>query len=282
MYVHSDCITYADDNYTVEIGIDVDETIGKVKKKVETLMTWLKDSGMQVNSKKTDFCIFHRKDVAPKDIVLLNEIIKSKKEIKVLGVTFDSKLNWHSHVCSTILKCKKTLQAIKIISKNFTVDERINIITSLLYSRMYYGSDIWLIPTLKSKLNMNLLRISTQALKIASNDTYNTFSTQDLHIMFARFTPNQMMQYVSFLNLYKCVNNKIPESIWIELQFNHQPLTRANKILFPPSNKLRVGLNSLSNRLSYSSTMITNDDLNKSYPTFKIMAKKLTLNIIAQ
>ena len=129
---------------------------------------------------------------------------------------------------------------------------------------------------------MNLLRISTHALRIASNDTYHTFSAQELHLMFKRFTPNQMMHYISLLNLYRCVNNKIPESIWIELQINHLPLTRANKFLFPPTNKLRVGLNSLSNRLSFPSTLITNDDLNKAYPTFKVHAKKLILDTISQ
>ena len=80
--------------------------------KVEILMKWLKDSGMKVNSNKTEFCIFHRMDIPPKTILLFNETITSKKEMKILGVTFDSKLSWHNHINGTISKCKKTLQAI--------------------------------------------------------------------------------------------------------------------------------------------------------------------------
>ena len=154
-----------------------------------------------------------------------------------------------------------------------------NIVTSLLYSRLYYGAEIWLIPTLKANLKQKLFNISKQALKIAAEDTYNVFSGDELHLLFKRFTPNQMSIYIALLNLYKVINNKIPESIWIELQFNSLPLTRANKILIPPKNKLRVGINSLSNRLSYATTLITNDDLNKEYNCFKLHAKKLVINV---
>ena len=188
MYVHSDCITYADDNYTVETGKNIDETLGKVRMKAESLMTWLKDSGMQVNSKKTEFCIFNRNDVATKTIKLLDENVESKKEIRILGVTFDTKLSWSSHINLMILKCKKTLQAIKLIAKNFTIDEKINIITSLFYSRMYYGAEVWLIPTLKHNLKKKILSLSTQALRVASEDIYKTFNGDELHFLLKRFS----------------------------------------------------------------------------------------------
>ena len=278
MYDISDCITYADDNYTVETGRDIDVTIGKVKMKTEILMSWLRDSGMQVNSKKTEFCIFHRSDVPLKKLTLLNEEILSKKEIKVLGVLFDSKLNWHSHINSTILKCKKTLQAIRLVLKNFTIEEKLNIVTSLFYSRLYYGAEVWLIPSLNRTLKNKLLNISTQALRIVAEDTYRTFNAQELHIMLNRFTPTQMSNYVSLLNLYRCINYKIPELLWVELQFKYLPLTRSNKFLLPPTNKLKIGLNVLSNRLSYASTLISNDDLNREYSSFKVESKKIAIN----
>ena len=278
MYDKSDCITYADDNYTIETGSNIDVTIGKVKMKAEILINWLKDSGMQVNSKKTEFCIFHKTDIQVQRIKLFDETIESKKEIKILGVIFDSKLTWHNHISQAILKCKKTLQAIKLISINFTIDEKINMITSLFYSRLYYGAEIWLIPSLKYNIKKKLLNISTQALRIAAEDVFHTFNAEEIHVMFNRFTPNQMMNYISLLNLYRCINNKIPEQIWIDLQFKYLPLTRTNKFILAPANRLKVGINSLSNRLSYASTLITNDDLNKEYIAFKILAKRTVIN----
>lgn len=269
------CVTYADDNFSIEVSNTLDETIGKVKLKAEFLATWLKDSGLKVNSDKTEFCIFHRNDISTKTIDILGNKISSKNTIKILGVTFDSKLNWSTHVNESILKSKKTLQAIRLISPNFTIDEKLNIITSLFYSRLYYGADVWLIPSLGHCLKRKLASISTQALRIASGDYMKIFNSNDLHQMFNRFTPVQWGHYCALLNLHKIFNNHVPESIWIELQVNSLPLTRANKTLFPPKNKLKVGLNSLTNRLSFVSTLVTNDQLNLSYGSFKVLSKNI-------
>ena len=277
VYDLTNCFTYADDNYSIECGSDLDQTIGKVKKKSELLINWLKQSGMKVNADKTEFCIFHRNDVQQKVIILDGAEIKSNSQIRVLGIIFDSKLNWHHHIISNIQKCKKSLQAIKLISKYFTIDERLNVVTSLFYSKLYYGAEIWLIPTLSFSLKKKLLSISTQALRIVANDHLKIFNSNDLHIMFKRFTPNQWRTYSNLQVIYRIINYEIPEEIWIELQSNALPLTRANKILFPPSNKLKVGNNSILNRLSYASTLINNDDLNLSYSSFKILIKRIVL-----
>ena len=273
------CFTYADDNYSIETGSDVNQTVGKVKFKVETLISWLAGSGMKVNTNKTEFCIFHRNDTAPVIVNLAGYNVTSKNTIKVLGVLFDSKLNWAAHIENTIQKCKKTLQAIRLISDYFNIDERLNIVTSLFYSKLYYGADVWLIPSLKSTLKKKLSTISTQALRIAANDYLRTFNCADLHVMFNRFTPSIWGHYCALLNLHRIINNHVPEEIWIELQTNSLPLTRANKTLFPPKNKLKVGINSILNRLSFVSTLITNDQLNFSSNAFKVLIKRILLNV---
>jgi hypothetical protein len=49
--------------------------------------------------------------------------VVSKKVINVLGVTFDSKLNWAAQVELTFHKAKKALNAIKNIRKYFSSKE---------------------------------------------------------------------------------------------------------------------------------------------------------------
>ena len=46
--------------------------------------------------------------------------ITSKNSMNVLGVHFDAKLNWQTHVQTAITKSQKALQAIKLIKKHFT------------------------------------------------------------------------------------------------------------------------------------------------------------------
>ena len=62
--------------------------------KLEVIIKWLKDSGLAVNESKTELCLFHRKDHHPITLFLSGQEITSKNEINVLGVTFDSKLQW--------------------------------------------------------------------------------------------------------------------------------------------------------------------------------------------
>ena len=172
---------------------------------------------------------------------------------------------------------QKTLQAMRIISKYFTIDERLNISTSLFYSKLYYGAEIWLLPTLSFALKKKLLNISTQAIRIVANDHLKIFNSNDLHTMFKRFTPNQWRIYSNLQIIYRIINFNAPQDIWIELQLNALPLSRANKTIFPPTNNRKVGNNSILNRLSYASNLVTNDDLNLSYDAFKVLVKKTVL-----
>ena len=50
------------------------------------------------NEAKTEVCVFHKNDPPKITIRLQNVSIQSKKEMNVLGVIFDCKLNWNTHI----------------------------------------------------------------------------------------------------------------------------------------------------------------------------------------
>ena len=79
------------------------------------IVKWLKNSGLKVNESKTEVCLFHRKGQLPITITLQNQTIRSKKSMNVLGVIFDSKLNWNEHIANCIKKSNKALHAIRLI-----------------------------------------------------------------------------------------------------------------------------------------------------------------------
>ena len=63
---------------------------------------WLNNSGLKVNPSKTELCIFH-KNSEIKTLVNVNGVmVESGNSINVLGVEFDSKLQWCRHVSNTI------------------------------------------------------------------------------------------------------------------------------------------------------------------------------------
>ena len=125
---------------------------------------WLRGSGLVVNEGKTEICLFHRNDQPLIEIRLLGAIITSKKAMNVLGVTFDSKLNWDLHVTVTISKAKRKIYALKMLKKFFRPNEMRILLDSYFYSTLYYNSVIWLTPNLSSQSKQNLLSVSANAL----------------------------------------------------------------------------------------------------------------------
>ena len=66
-------------------------------------------------------------------------IITSKPQMNVLGVIFDSKLQWASQVSNAITKAKRALHVIKLIRPYFTIEELQKLLTSNCYYILYYN-----------------------------------------------------------------------------------------------------------------------------------------------
>ena len=87
------------------------------------LTKWLKDSGLVVNAEKTEICLFLKRDHPTVNLTINGKLIKSKKNINVLGVTFNSKLQWSSQVSQAINNSKRALHGIRLIKKFLTKQE---------------------------------------------------------------------------------------------------------------------------------------------------------------
>ena len=51
--------TFADNNYVIGYHKEKDLALTELGKKLVRIVKWLKDSGLKVNEKKTELCIFH-------------------------------------------------------------------------------------------------------------------------------------------------------------------------------------------------------------------------------
>jgi hypothetical protein len=137
-------------------------------RQLEKIIKWLKGLGLKVNESKTELCIFHQSSTTDGSLLIDYVLIKSKNEINVLGITFDSKLQWGSQVSRAIRGANNSLQTIKLIGKYFTTPEIVQLLTSNFYSRFYYGSKIWHIPTLNQNCKKMLLSASANTLKLCN------------------------------------------------------------------------------------------------------------------
>ena len=269
--------TFADDNYIIKCNKEKKIALEELGRELEKIIKWLKGSGLKVNESKTELCIFHRSNNTDGSLLVDNVLIKSKNEINVLGITFDSKLQWGSQVSRAIRGANTSLQAIKLIRKYFTTPEIVQLLTSNFYSRFYYGSEIWHIPTLNRNCKKMLLSASANALKLC-NIFYDPFvSYIDLHKLHKRALPSKFCIYRHCLLLHKVFNDSIPRNDWLNLNF--QIITTSRQTTFEVQNRstYKVGNNILSNRLACINKKIPLNMLNLDIGPYKVNCKNMFL-----
>ena len=267
-------LSFADDSYNVRTGVDKKSVIEDMEKSLEAIVKWLKKSGLKVNQEKTDMCLFYKHDTAAVMVNVGGIMIESKKEINVLGVTFDSKMQWSSHVSKVIIKANKALNAIKLIRKFFNKKELLQLLTSNFFSVLYYNSEVWHLGTLKASIKRQLFCASSKAIRVALHYPDPSVSYMELHKISNRATPLMIAKYKLSLLLYKTFNEAIPINEWVALNFNQVNTSRQITFKCEPSNKYVVGKNVPSNRFSELNGMIPLEWLNKSAISFKILCKQ--------
>ena len=82
----------------------------------------------------------------------------------MLGVTFDCRLNWNTHITNAMSKAKKALFALRLIRKYFNANEMRLLLDSNFYSILYYNAVSWLTPEISAVMKQALLSISVNAL----------------------------------------------------------------------------------------------------------------------
>ena len=118
-------------------------------------------------------------------------------------MSFDSKLNWQSHLQHAITKSKKALQAIKMIKKHFNKNELFTLLMSNYYSILYYNAEIWQIPSLSCQAKTLLYSASANPLKMCCPFYDTSFSYERLNSITKRPPPDSIMKFKHALLLHK-------------------------------------------------------------------------------
>ena len=269
---------FADDNFIIKCNKFLPQLINDMKQCLEMIIKWLKDSGLKVNDEKTEICLFHKSDLRVINLEINGIIITSKLTMNVLGITFDSKLQWGPQVENAIKKSNKAKHAIMLIRKFFNKTELNMLLTSNFYSILYYNCDVWLIPSLKPQLKQQILSASSKALMLSTPNYHNLMSYEQIHAINKRSTPKQILLYKHSILLYKVWNDSLYSKDWIALHFQQNFNDRCSTVKLFDTSNYKVGKNLPVNRLKIINGLIEFDWLNLSINTFKIKCKSLFLN----
>ena len=259
----------------MEWNRDLAALIVNLEKRLETITKWLRGSGLVVNESKTEVCLFHSNDQPLVTISLQNVLITSKKSMNVLGVTFDSKLNWQIHVANTIGKAKKALFAIRLLKRYFTIEQTRTLLDSNFYSILYYNAIIWLTPHLSSDLKQNLLSISANALRTCLMHNSLDVSFENIHKINKKCTPKQIMYYQIALKLHKTINELESDLSFEHVTLLDQIICTSRQLRFQIflNCDLKIGMNTTANKFYYLNNLIGLDMLNLDFVHFKKLAK---------
>ena len=98
---------FANDNYVLVGNKHRGDLKDDMVAKLSLIIKRFKDSGLKVNKLKTELCLFHRKDQPQIEIEINGKMLTSKPSMNVLGVAFDSKLIWQTHIKKTLFVNQK-------------------------------------------------------------------------------------------------------------------------------------------------------------------------------
>ena len=264
---------FADDKQVLDSNVNLAALINSMETKLEIMTKWLRDSGLVVNDEKTEICLFHKQDHATVNVRVNNKLVKSKRTINILGVLFDSKLQWNDQVAQSIRKSKQALHALRLVNKYMTKTEMKILLTANFYSTLYYNCEVWLIPTLSPILKQQLLSASANGLRILGGMNDERISFEQLHRLHKRATPTNMMKHRMSIQLYKIYNGTMDGEDWMDLNLQQNFNLRINTVQIFDKSRLRIGRNIMMNRLPVLNNEIPFDWLNLSLNSFKMKTK---------
>jgi len=175
--------------------------------------------------------IFKRK-IVQMEVLIKNEIIKSKN-MKVLGVLFDYKMDWTNHINDVIAKVNKIQFWHRVLRKYLNVDELLKLVTTLGYSKLYYRALVWLSRHLHEINQQRLHCTSTGLIKACINPQDCLLrSFKDVHQMAGKPTPIMSTDYIQITTLKNVITPNNSELIWLKLQLNCKQNRRLGSMMF--------------------------------------------------
>ena len=155
-----------------------------LQKSINAVSKWALNNGFKFSTTKTvavRFTRSRRQEVVP-NLILNGEILPYEDEVKFLGLTFDKKLTWSSHIDNLKRKVRKSLDILKVVSNfDWGADKKslLRLYNALCLSKLDYGCQIYS-SACKSKLK-ELDVVHNMGLRICSG-AFRTSPIESIYV----------------------------------------------------------------------------------------------------
>ncbi len=197
---------YADDNTICCRGSNVNDIKTNIECQTEIFIQWYHKNYMKVNAEKFQAIIFGINNGNEVSFMIDNNDIMAQKEAKLLGVTFDNKLLFDTHISDICRKAGKQLSVLKRMSNVLNRDGKQLLYNTFIFSNFNYCSLIWHFCTMSGTRKIE--KIQERSLRYVFNDFTSTYhellSLSNRSVLYVNRL-RVMLQYV-----YKVINNNVP------------------------------------------------------------------------
>ena len=108
---------FADDSATYKSGRNLSTLIDDIQRALDHTPIWCEDWGLQLSLNKTNIVIFtHRVKYNVKPIYYNGQVIKVHEKAKFLGMIFDKRLTWRSHIQYIVGRCASRLNLMRSLA----------------------------------------------------------------------------------------------------------------------------------------------------------------------
>ena len=175
---------FVDDFVIYTSAYDALSACRDLQRSINSVSRWALNNGFRFSTTKTvavRFTRSRRQEEIP-NLILNGEILPYEDEVKFLGIIFDKKLTWSSHIDNLKRKVRKSLDILKVVSSfDWGADKKslLRLYDSLCRSKLDYGCQIYS-SACKTKLK-ELDVVHNMGLRICSG-AFRTSPVESIYI----------------------------------------------------------------------------------------------------
>ena len=207
-YVLNKCDMYnwADDNTLSYHNPDFDQFKASIESDARNTIDWFDNNDMQANP-----CKFQGVGFGNTSDILINFnvndiVVECNEYVKLLGVTFDTKLKFDKHIDNICNKASRQINALARLSRKLDYESKIAIFNSFIKSNFNYCPLVWMCC---DKRNVDRIeKLQCRALRFVCNDFVSNYEClldrcgmKPLHV--------ERLQKLA-LKVFKCVHKICP------------------------------------------------------------------------
>lgn len=239
---------YADDLALVYSATDLIVLENQLQSDMDIILKWCNDNLLQINFKKCQVLVFDKRNFWEDSSLTIsagNTTIENVKSAKYLGLTIDSKLNFHEHINQLIKSLNPMIFAIRRARNNIKEKSAWLMYHSFIYSRLLYVNPVWNCVSL-GKINALQILQNTVIKCIKRlprlHPTVNLYTADILPLVVLNDYEILLCIFKIKNNLLKCVRN-------LTLINNlHDYPTRSNSDFFINTIQSKHGFNNVFHR----------------------------------